>query len=746
MRRALFITLALFAVILAAVHVRYGPPSPASRNAPRERFSAERAREVQAGLVGDGATRWVGTEGNARARGFISSELEKLGWTVETQRAMSCTFHGMCASVTNVVGRLPGREPSLPGVLISAHYDSVPVSPGASDDGLGTATVLETARALAEGPRPRRSVVALLVDGEEAGLLGSDAFVRNHPLARTVRTTVNVDARGSHGPSQMFETSRGNDWLVSLMASHLERPVTSSLYYEAYKRMPNDTDFTVTKTIASGLNFANIAGIEEYHTPLDALNVSDLGTLQHHGDHVLGMTRVFAEADASAFGSASNGPTDDVWFDVLALGIVHWPERWTVLIALVSLALVMGQSIRARAFDRGIVVFFAIVPGALVALAAGVLLRAAGALPAFWVAHPVFALASVHSAAAAAVLGTVFVLAAKSTPRALWAGTWIGWGALGAGAATVAPGTSYLFIVPTAFAAVCAWLPFEIACVLPAGVAATLVLALAPGIYDALGFIVVPLLALPSLLLGTTLAPMLVGFPRSIARGVPGALGALAIVSAILAAVVPTFSATNPQRVNVAFRQDTKDKTEGATARVFVDTTWGAATWGAPPPAMLSAIGGALDRERALPWTMPTPFANTPPIDARPPVVETGSVSDVDGRRRVGARIRSQRGASTVALFFPSGRRVEVKVEGRHAMPRSVSNGSVVGLLAVPSEGVAVEIEAPGAGEPIAITLLDRSPGVPSGTKASDAVTARPKEAAPFQDGDVTVLTWTGAI
>ena len=99
---------------------------------------------------------------------------------------------------------------------------------------------------------------------------------------KRVRMTVNVDSRGSRGPSQMFETSRGNAWLVSLMARTLERPVTSSLYYEVYKRMPNDTDFTVTRTIAAGVNFANTAAIENYHTPLDTLAVADLGTLQHH--------------------------------------------------------------------------------------------------------------------------------------------------------------------------------------------------------------------------------------------------------------------------------------------------------------------------------------------------------------------------------------------------------------------------------------------------------------------------------
>ncbi|HVH45987.1 MAG TPA: M20/M25/M40 family metallo-hydrolase, partial [Labilithrix sp.] len=421
MRRALAITLALFAVVYALALIRYAPPAPAPADAPADRFSATRARDVHRRLVDDGRTRWVGSEGNARGRGVIIAELEKLGWIVEPQHAWSCTFHAACAPVANVVARLPGGAPGEhDSVLITAHHDSVLSGPGASDDGLGTVTLLETARALAAGPRPRRTIVAVFTDGEEGGLLGASAFV-HHPLARTIGATVNVDARGSRGPSQMFETSGGNAWLVALVAKHLERPVTTSLFYEVYKRMPNDTDFTVTKTIASGVNFANTAGIEHYHTPHDDLSSSDPRTLQHHGDHVLAMTRALAEAE---IGAARLPAEDAVWFDVLAVGIVYWPARWSMLLALVALALVVGQAIRARSWDRGLAVIVSLVPGVLAALGVGWLLRAAGALPAFWIAHPLPALGAIHFAVGAAVVGTALALARRSTPRALWAGTW----------------------------------------------------------------------------------------------------------------------------------------------------------------------------------------------------------------------------------------------------------------------------------------------------------------------------------
>jgi len=227
---------------------------------------------------------------------------------------------------------------------------------------------------------------------------------------------------------------------------------------------------------------------------------------------------------------------------------------------------------------------------------------------------------------------------------------------------------------------------------------------------------------------------MLVGASPSLAKRVPATLGALAIAAALGAALVPKFTAGVPQRANVVFRQDDQ------AARVFVDTTWGPATWGAPPVSMLDALGGPLRTASALPWMLPSQFAGVPRIDLEPPAADVLSVDDDGTRRHVRVRLRSRRGAPTVALIFPQGRHVEVKVEGRWASPRAVANGSMVGIFAVPPAGVTVELDSPVAG-PIAVTLLDRSSGVPPNTKADAVVRARPADATPFQDGDVAVVT-----
>ncbi|MEL6922622.1 MAG: M28 family peptidase [Bacteroidota bacterium] len=108
----------------------------------------------------------------------------------------------------NVLGFIEGSDPQLKDevVVVTAHYDHLgkrgdDIYNGADDNGSGTSTVLEVAQALAEakmkGAGPRRSVLTMLVTGEEKGLLGSQFYAENpiFPLANTV-ANVNVDMVG----------------------------------------------------------------------------------------------------------------------------------------------------------------------------------------------------------------------------------------------------------------------------------------------------------------------------------------------------------------------------------------------------------------------------------------------------------------------------------------------------------------------------------------------------------------------
>jgi hypothetical protein len=108
----------------------------------------------------------------------------------------------------NILGFIEGSDPVLKNeiVIVSAHYDHLgkrgeSIYHGADDNGSGTSTVLEIAQAMVEakkkGVGPRRSVLCLLMTGEEKGLLGSKYYVTFpiFPLEKTV-ADINIDMVG----------------------------------------------------------------------------------------------------------------------------------------------------------------------------------------------------------------------------------------------------------------------------------------------------------------------------------------------------------------------------------------------------------------------------------------------------------------------------------------------------------------------------------------------------------------------
>ena len=83
----------------------------------------------------------------------------------------------------NTIAEIPGTDPVLRDevVMLGAHFDSVAASPGATDNATGSAAMMEAMRILkAVGAKPRRTIRVALWGGEEEGLLGSRAYVREH--------------------------------------------------------------------------------------------------------------------------------------------------------------------------------------------------------------------------------------------------------------------------------------------------------------------------------------------------------------------------------------------------------------------------------------------------------------------------------------------------------------------------------------------------------------------------------------
>ncbi len=250
--------------------IRSNPSPPREANS-EGIFSAVSAMQVLEGIYADRVTHPIGTENNRRYKDRVLESLRDLGYEPAVQHGFVCRSSRACGHVENILARLEGTGNGK-AVLLAVHYDSVGAGPSVSDDGVAVAASLEIARLLREGPPLFNDVIFLIDDGEEAALLGAIAFAAEHPWAKDVGAVVNLEARGTGGRSYMFETGTDNAWLVDLMKRHLPRPATSSLFYSIYKRLPNDTDFTIFKEHGmNGVNFAFIKDVVHYHTPLDDL-------------------------------------------------------------------------------------------------------------------------------------------------------------------------------------------------------------------------------------------------------------------------------------------------------------------------------------------------------------------------------------------------------------------------------------------------------------------------------------------
>ncbi len=564
--RGFVFTVALSAAVAAAAIWSHEPRAPRNDPAPGA-FSAIRAREMLQRLVGDGVAHPVGSAGNAAVRQRVIDELTRLGYAPTTQEAFVCGDSGVCATVTNVLARLPGNSGAR-AVMLAAHYDSVPAGPGASDDGMGVAVMLEAARILRqEGPR-RNPVLFLIDDAEEAGLLGARAFVRDHPWARDVGAVVNLDSRGTTGSSLLFETSDDNRWLIDLAAASLPRPDTSSLFDTIYKWLPNDTDLTVFRRAGlAGVNFAHIGDVERYHTPLDNFANASAATLGEHGAHVLAMARALAQADLEAphRGNA-------VFFDVFGLGIVRWRDEATPFLAAAAALLVAAAigSALARGTLRLAELLWGI-PAVLLALAvsaaagagAAALIRAAGHLSTSWIAHPEPTLIAVWTFSCAGAWLAAHFFARRSGWRGLWAATWASSAALSLVLAWAEPALAFLTLVPCALAGAAGLLALRslrpaaaaFAAALPAAAAAFFWLPMAWLLYGALGARSPAIGAAVGMWAGAA-APAFLFLSATQRRRLLLAIGASGLLAIVAGFFVSPHDAAVPERMQIVREQE----------------------------------------------------------------------------------------------------------------------------------------------------------------------------------------------
>ena len=332
-----------FLLIIASIFFAFYSEMPTyieNKVVPIEQFSTKRALE-HLKVIAD-KPHYCGTKAHTEVRNYIVREFEKLGLevSVQEQEAVNSKWQGGVKAY-NILARIKGSGNTEKALLLLTHYDSTPHSSyGGSDAGSGVVTIMETVRAyIASGQKSKNDIIIEISDAEELGLPGAQAFVTHHPWAKDVGLVLNLEARGSGGPSYMLlETNRGNhNFIKAFQKANTPYPVGNSLMYSIYKMLPNDTDLTVYREQGDidGFNFAFIDDVYDYHTALDTWERLDLNTLEHQGSYYVALLDYFANADLTTL----KGEQDDVFFNFPGFGVVYYPFSAVLpIIIVVSIA------------------------------------------------------------------------------------------------------------------------------------------------------------------------------------------------------------------------------------------------------------------------------------------------------------------------------------------------------------------------------------------------------------------------
>lgn len=281
----------------------------------------------------------TGSQSIVKNQRYLSKQLTLLGGKVTLQKTQAYNAKiRKAAPVNNIIALFPGKHPndkSRKKLMLLSHYDSAKVyAKGAADAGSGVAVILESMRGfLQKNVEHENDILVVFTDGEEIGLLGAHAFVEQHHLSDSIGLILNFEARGSSGPAIMWpESSSGTAAMISTYeAAGAEFPVTSSLIYEVYKMLPNDTDLTVFKEEKgiNGLNFAFIDNHFNYHTINDDLNHLSYNSLMHQGLQLSAILPLVSNQNLND----SYSENDSIYFTLPVIGLVNWPaiSGWIII-------------------------------------------------------------------------------------------------------------------------------------------------------------------------------------------------------------------------------------------------------------------------------------------------------------------------------------------------------------------------------------------------------------------------------
>lgn len=296
-------------------------------------------------------------EENMLVQQYIVSQLEAMGVVnSDTTEKPAYLIQGYNTTfdryqsfyLENVIVHIPANAETVTdeAVMVMAHFDSVPTGQGASDDAMACGTMLEAIRYYLEkmenGYKITNDLVFCFVNGEEYGLLGSEAFMNGFTgfdnLLKRINFAINLEARGTAGTQIMFETSAKNYNTVKLFCEVNNNLFTCSIATMIYDMMPNGTDFSNLKTYYQGVNMASISQGENYHTQNDNPENIKESCLTQQAQIVNGLLNKLSNYDLNLLYEAEENA---IFFSYLNIGDVVYNHAASVVLAVIGILLII---------------------------------------------------------------------------------------------------------------------------------------------------------------------------------------------------------------------------------------------------------------------------------------------------------------------------------------------------------------------------------------------------------------------
>lgn len=287
---------------------------------------------------------------------YLNSEI-----TVDNQTVSGHNFnHAVYKNIQNIVVRLQGETDNA--VMLNCHFDSVPGSPGASDDIVMCCVMMEILKVLAKSvKRQRHSIIFLFNGSEEEDLQAAHGFITQHKWAKDIRCYINLESTGSGGREILFRSGPKHDWMIRLYRQSVPRPFGHAVAEELFETgvIPSATDFQIFRDDGEipGLDFAYVEAGWRYHTRYDSIGYIPMKSVQYTGENILALTKKMANAE-----ELLNPPEGSyaIYFDYLGLFFISYTREvgiaLNITFSVLAILIPFGIQTRFKPSNIGLVV------------------------------------------------------------------------------------------------------------------------------------------------------------------------------------------------------------------------------------------------------------------------------------------------------------------------------------------------------------------------------------------------------